>query len=115
MNDPRAGSGLPDPSAAAVPPATLPDDRLRRILLETARQLAGSLEPAAIFARMLASVRGAMVCDGMIVSSYDAAGRVIRCEFAWVGGNELDPATLPSLSYREDGGGMQSQVIRTGR
>jgi hypothetical protein len=116
MDDPRARSVDADPSPPPPPTAgSLPDERARRILLETARQLAGSLEPAAIFARMLASVRGAMVCDGMIASSYDAAEGVIRCQFAWVGGNDLDPATLPPLACREDGGGMQSQVIRSRR
>jgi len=89
--------------------------RAQEILLDTARQLGGSLDPDAIFTRMLNSVRGAMRCDGMIVSSFDATTCTIRCAYAWVGGNVLDPATLPPLTWRPDSAGMQSQVIRTGR
>jgi PAS domain S-box-containing protein len=39
---------------------------------------------------------------------------VIRCDFAYVNGAYVDPATLPPLRYRVDSGGMQTQVIRTG-
>ena len=85
-----------------------------RVLLETARQLGGSLEPEAIFARLLKSVCGTMRCDGLIVSAFDRGARTIRCSYAWVGGNVLDPETLPVLAYREESTGMQTQVIRTG-
>jgi len=85
------------------------------ILLETARQLGSSLEPEAIFTRLKDSVRAAMRCDGLIVSSFDPAENLIRCAYAWVGGNVLDPAGLPPLTYRPDAEGMQTQVIRTGR
>ena len=90
-------------------------DRAQRILLETARQLGGSLEPGAIFARLRESVVGAMRCDGLIVSSFDRVTQEIRCAYAWVGGNVLDPDTLPPLRLQPEGGGMQSQVIRSGR
>lgn len=102
-------SPLPPPAGADGP------DRAYRILLETARQLGGSLEPADIFARLQTSVARAMPCDGLVVSSYDRASGSIRCAYAWVGGNVLDPAGLPPLTYKEDSQGMQSQVIRTGR
>jgi signal transduction histidine kinase len=107
-----------------MPPASEPDpipaspallDRAHHTLLETARQLGSSLEPEAIFKRLTDSVRGAMRCDGLIVSSYDRAENLIRCSYAWVGGNVLDATTLPPLELRPDGGGMQSQVIRSGR
>jgi PAS domain S-box-containing protein len=90
-------------------------DRAHRILLETARQLGSSLEPQAIFARLQNSVCGAVRCDGLIVSSFDRKASLIRCEYAWVGGNVLDPTTLPPLVFRPDSSGMQTQVIRTGR
>jgi hypothetical protein len=54
-------------------------DRAQQIVLDTARQLGGSLDPDAIFTRMVNSVRGAMRCDGLIVSSFDAETRTIRC------------------------------------
>ena len=90
-------------------------DHVDRVLLETARQLGSSLEPEAIFTRLLNSVRDAMPCDGLIVSSFDRAEHEIRCAYAWVGGNLLDPATLPALKYRPDSHGMQTEVIRTGK
>src|SRR5262245_3065903 len=102
-------------SLADVSPRTPGFDRAQQILLDTARQLGGSLELDAIFTRMVESVRRAMRCDGMIVSSFEAETRTIRCAYAWVGGNVLDPATLPPLTWRPDSAGMQSQVIRTGR
>lgn len=98
-----------------MPPAPPALDRLHQILLDTARQLGSSLEPQAIFARMLASVRAAMRCDGLVVSELDRENGVIRCVYAYVSGNLLDPATLPPLTFRPDSAGMQSQVIRTGR
>jgi len=102
-----------DPSP--VTPQTPALDRAHRVLLETARQLGGSLDPQAIFARLLDSVRGCMRCDGLVVSSFDEAQGVIRCVYCWTGGQVLDPTTLPPIQWRSDSPGMQSQVIRTGR
>jgi GAF domain-containing protein len=114
MTTPRESTIVSGESATLTAPRS-PADLAYPILLETARQLGGSLEPAAIFGRLQHSVCGAMRCDGLIVSSFDRAASVILCDYAWVGGNLLDPATLPPLTYRDDSGGMQSQVIRTGR
>src|ERR1044072_6309101 len=102
------------PSAPGVGDATVPD-RAPHVLPETAGHLGRSLEPEAIFTRLLDSVGGAMPCDGLIVSSFDRTQNLIRCAYPWVGGNLLDPASLPPLEYRADSEGMQSQVIRTGR
>jgi signal transduction histidine kinase len=102
-----------DTSVPAVQPSAL--DRLHQILLDTARQLGSSLVPDDIFARMLSSVGAAMRCDGLIVSSFDREQGEIRGAYAWVGGNVLDPSTLPPLKFRAESGGMQSEVIRTGR
>ncbi len=55
-----------------------------------------------------------MHCDGFLISSFDSEKQQIRCEFAWVNGNRLDPALLPPVVYKPDAG-MQSQVIRTGK
>jgi len=106
---------LPPADDASPAPQTPALDRAHRVLLETARQLGGSLDPHAIFARLLDSVRGSMRCDGLVVSSFDAAEGLIRCVYCWTGGRELDPATLPPIPWRSDSPGMQSQVIRTGR
>jgi len=56
-----------------------------------------------------------MPLGGLVVSSYDAAEGMIRCTYAWVSGKALDPASLPPLRFNPDAGGMQTQVIRTGK
>jgi PAS domain S-box-containing protein len=96
--------------------ALLESDERARLLVEAARQLGSSLDPDAIYARLRETIRGAMPLGGLVVSSYDAADGMIRCAYAWLSGNVLDPATLPPLRFKpEAGGGMQSQVIRTGK
>jgi signal transduction histidine kinase/CheY-like chemotaxis protein len=98
------------------PDASSHAEQRARLLVETARQLGGSLEPDAIFERLKKSVCSAMPCDGLIVSAYDRDAGLIRCDYAWVEGNLIDPASLPPLVYKPDSPkGMQTQVIRTGR
>jgi signal transduction histidine kinase len=91
-----------------------PPAELARILLDAARRLRDEVEPAAvyrIFHELLADV---VPHDGIVVSSYDESDDSIRCEYAWVEGNEIDPATLPPLTLNRVGGGMQSRVIVSG-
>jgi PAS domain S-box-containing protein len=91
-------------------------DGRARLLVEAARQLGSSLDPDAIYTRLRETIRGAMPLGGLVVSTYDAAEQTIRCAYAWLSGNALDPATLPPLRFNPDGGGgMQSQVIRTAK
>lgn len=116
---------MPDsPRGSVAPPSdSYPNDASSRdgaagharILLETARQLGSCLEPDAIFARMKESLCGAFACNGVIVSSLDRKAALIRCAYAWAGGEVLDPATLPPIELRPDAAGMQTQVIRTGK
>src|SRR4029079_12223740 len=101
-------------SPADAPRRGGPSDHAH-ILLETARQLGSSLEPGAIFARTKESLCRAMLCNGVIVSSLDREAGLIRCAYAWAGGNVLDPASLPPIELRPDAEGMQTQVIRTGK
>ena len=96
-------------------PARTALDAAHHILIETARQLGSSLDREAVFARLRDSVSGAMRCDGLMVSSFDRAENMIRCAYAWVNGNLVDPSTFPPLTYRGGSVGMQSQVIRTGK
>jgi signal transduction histidine kinase/CheY-like chemotaxis protein len=112
-SDPAPASSSPDTAASA--PSRPPLDGFHHILIETARQLGSSLEPQAIFTRLKDSVCRAMRCDGILVSSFDPADSTIRCTYGWVGGNVMDPSDFPTLTYRHDSKGMQSQVIRTGR
>ena len=94
------------PSAAGVEAA--------RLLREAARQLGESLDPERVYDRFHELVAGVIPHNGLIVSSYDPEDNAIRCEYAWVDGNKLEPATLPALQLNPRGEGMQSRVIVTG-
>jgi PAS domain S-box-containing protein len=52
--------------------------------------------------------------DGVVVSSFDEREGLIRAEYVWVEGEHIDPATLPELKL-STAGGMQSEVIRSGK
>jgi len=84
------------------------------LLLDAARQLGESLEPERVYVRFHELLRGVVPHDGIVVSSYDERDGLIRCEYAWVEGNVVDPSTLPALPLNRGGGGMQSRVIVTG-
>jgi two-component system phosphate regulon sensor histidine kinase PhoR len=87
---------------------------LARILLDAARRLRDEVEPVAVY-RVFHELLGDVVPhDGIVVSSYDQRDDSIRCEYAWVEGNEIDAATLPPLTLNRAGGGMQSRVIVSG-
>src|SRR5215210_588524 len=120
------GTSLPvarterDAGAVVVYRQTMDERRVARkaevaeLLLNAARQLGETLEPERAyecFHRLLGDV---VQHDGLVVSSYDERDDLIRCEYAWVEGNVVDPATLPPLALNRTGGGMQSRVIVSG-
>jgi PAS domain S-box-containing protein len=84
------------------------------LLLDAARQLGESLEPERVYERFHELLAGVVPHDGIVVSSYDENDGLIRCEYAWVEGNLVDPSTLPPLPLNRAGGGMQSRVIVSG-
>jgi PAS domain S-box-containing protein len=85
-----------------------------RLLAEAARQLGETLEPERVYARFHELLGGVVSHDGIVVSSYDADENLIRCDYAWVDGNLVDPATLPPLTPNPEGDGMQSRAIVDG-
>jgi PAS domain S-box-containing protein len=85
-----------------------------RLLLEAARYLNETLEPARVYDRFHELLTDAIDHGGVVVSSYDEDDELIRCEYAWVDGERLDPAIFPPLPLNREGGGMQSRVITTG-
>lgn len=85
-----------------------------RLLLDAARYLGETLEPHRIYERFREIMAEAIPHDGVVVSSFDPAGRIIRCDYAWVDGELLDVSIFPELVLQPEGG-MQSEVIRTGR
>ena len=82
-----------------------------RLLLDAARQLGETLDPARIYETFHELLAGTVEHDGIVVSSYDPEDGLIRCEYAWVDGNVLDPAAFPPLPLNPRGEGMQSRVI----
>jgi PAS domain S-box-containing protein len=87
---------------------------IAELLLDVARQLGETLEPERIYERFHALLADVIQHDGIVVSAYDDRDGLIRCEYAWVEGNRLDPTILPPLPLNRAGGGMQSRVIVSG-
>src|SRR5919202_1882512 len=85
-----------------------------RLLLDAARQLGETLEPERVFTRFLERLADVIEHDGVVVSSYEAADGLIRCDYAWSDGEQLDASRLPPLPLNREGHGMQSRVIVTG-
>ena len=87
---------------------------IAQLLLDAARYLGETLEIDRVYDRFHELLADVIQHDGVIVSSFDERERLIRCEYASVEGNRIDPATLPELKLAA-AGGMQSEVIRTGK
>jgi PAS domain S-box-containing protein len=85
-----------------------------RLLLEAARYLNETLDPGRVHDRFRELLEEAVPHGGVVVSSYDAAEGLIRCDYAWVDGNRLEPEIFPQLPLNREGGGMQSRVIMSG-
>src|SRR2546429_8289187 len=85
-----------------------------QLLLDAARYLGETLEIERVYARFHELLADGIQHDGVVVSSFDERESLIRCEYAWVEGEHVDPATLPELKL-STAGGMQSEVIRTGK
>jgi signal transduction histidine kinase len=86
---------------------------IAQLLLDAARSLNETLEIDRVYDRFHELLADVIQHDGVIVSSFDERESLIRCEYASVEGNRIDPTTLPPLTLSA-GGGMQSEVIRTG-
>lgn len=84
-----------------------------RLLLDAARQLGESLEPERVYERFRELLSDVVEHDGVVVSSYDEADGLIRCDYAWSDGELLDASRLPPLPLNREGG-MQSRVIVSG-
>src|ERR671928_976625 len=85
-----------------------------RLLLDAARQLGETLEPERVYTRFRELLADVVAHDGVVVSSYEDADGLIRCDYAWSDGEQLDASRLPPLPLNREGGGMQSRVIVTG-
>jgi PAS domain S-box-containing protein len=88
--------------------------KVAELLLGAARELGAGLEPERVYERFGELLRGVIPYDGLVISSYDAADGLIRCDYLWNEGNVIDPESLPPLPLNPEGG-MQSRVIMTGK
>src|SRR3954468_9006668 len=85
-----------------------------QLLLDAARYLGETLEIERVYYRFHELLADAIQHDGVVVSSFDERESLIRCEYAWGEGEHVDPKTLPELKL-SPAGGMQSEVIRSGK
>lgn len=101
--------------AAAASVGTWTDHERIGFLLEAARQFGSTLDEGRIYAALQRLVSSLTAIDGLIVSSFDPATDLIRCEHIWSDGEVLDANRFPPVVWNRDGSGMQSKVILTGR
>jgi PAS domain S-box-containing protein len=85
------------------------------VLLNVTRELGEGLEPERVYERFRQILANVIQHDGLLISSYEAADDLIRCDYVWNEGNVIDPTTLPALRLNREGGGMQSRVIVSGK
>lgn len=90
-------------------------DERYRLLFDAGQQLTSALDVTQVCQRLHQLVSRAMLCDGLIVSSYNPADDLIHCEYIYSSGQVLDASALPPIPLGPPGTGMQSEVIRSGK
>ena len=85
------------------------------LLYRAGKLLGSTLDTRRIYTTLRELVAEIMDCDGFFISSYGAEDQLIRCAYAWVEGQPVDPSAMPAVPLAPEGKGMQSQVIRTGK
>src|SRR3954453_17901673 len=88
--------------------------RVTQLLLRAARTLGETLDPDRVYDRFHDLLAEFVLHDGVLVSSYDDADGLIRCEYAWSAGTPPAVPVFPPIALNRDGGGMQSKVIING-
>jgi PAS domain S-box-containing protein len=84
-----------------------------RMLYESARHLAESLRLEDIYLSLVAILKKKMSCDSLVVSSYDASTKLIRCEYILHEDKEIDVKEFPLIPLEPEGKGTQSRVIHS--
>src|SRR5207247_548023 len=85
------------------------------LLYRAGRLLGSTLDTETIYATLRELVAEIMDCDGFFISLFNKQDQMIRCAYAWVEGQPIDPSGLPPVPLAPEGKGMQRQVIRTGQ
>jgi PAS domain S-box-containing protein len=84
------------------------------LLYEAGRRIGQTLDLVAVYDTFRAMVARAMDCDGLLVSEFTPETEQIRCVYAWVERNHVDVSGFPVLQLAPQGGGLQSDTIRSG-
>ncbi len=85
------------------------------LLYQSSRELSQTLDLNIIYNRFYAFVSTIMDCDFMMLSSYHAQEKEIRCTYLIMDGKEQDVSAYPPLKLNSEGGGTQSLVITSGK
>src|ERR1044072_3345370 len=81
------------------------------LLLAAARHPNQTLEVERVYARFSELLADAVPHNGVIVSSFDPETELISCDYACVDGEKLDPAILPPLPLKPQGGGIETRAV----
>ncbi|MEI6795728.1 MAG: response regulator, partial [Methanomassiliicoccales archaeon] len=85
------------------------------ILFDASSRLVGENDMSKIYEVIGDATQDLMQADDLIVSSYDEMEKIIRCAYCWNGGVPVDIRNFPPIPLEEEGKGIQSQAIRSGR
>ncbi len=98
--------------AAQVETARLYQNQVK--INELSLALGSILEVPEVYEAVYRHVASSMDTQSLIISSYDAGEKLMRAAFVVLDGERFDESKLPPIPFAEDGGGTQSEVIRTG-
>jgi PAS domain S-box-containing protein len=85
-----------------------------RLLYEIGKLLGNTLDLEEIYDNVYFVIYGIMPCDSLVISSYNADDKLIRCVHVRQDGVPLDVSEYPPIPLNTEGKGIQSIVIRTG-
>jgi PAS domain S-box-containing protein len=93
------------------------DERNKEIQLiyEAGQALSHTLELDRLYETFMQILLQVMECEHLFISSYDPATQLIRCVFAMSGQNIFDVSQIPVIPLEDEGKGVQSRVIRSGK
>src|SRR5438270_13916187 len=85
-----------------------------RLLVESSKLFSRSLDAPRIYEVLNHVVCSSVDCDGLLVSSFNSREKLIRCEYAFVDGKQMDAAVFPPVPFNPMlGHVLLSSVIRT--
>lgn len=84
------------------------------LLYMAGKEFSSSLDTEKIYERVNNIVSQIMPCDSLVISSYEAKTKHIKCLALWQNGIKLKVSGFPELLYDEKGQGTQSKVIKSG-